>query len=469
MTPKSIWSAFTLALLSLLILPETTISIYHPDNKVEDHEQFQVKFPRFDSKKFKTPALFGTTSPSVFQTTSLPPSTYSFTSEQSTTSTYQSFEDFVSRATVSSVTNGKLLIFFASFAQKKSGWKKYLEHHIKCDDTPTQPPLSTKSPSSLPLVSYIPSFKPTNLVNAPTLDPSISNFPSSSTLPSSLPFTTHHPSNEVSNHTLEWKIETYDIDRVFKTKDQIVKRFEAFLEHILRCKNLRIKHIKLIRDKKENELYMKGVCFGSRKICNINLSEDDCNDNSLIDDFVAQRMLDISSSFDIEIDLSVSFDFNSDNIEVVPDFLSEMINGTSGARNAVANSNGPENVKVNNEATLKIKKDAAKSNFQNEATFQQHAIEVEEVIFLSTEDFSITAFTSADDTTKDSLYYGTPKKKCGSKCVNETLLVQKIFTFYDVDFNDTIDACFWDDINCIDDSVTQIFLRKFLHHYYCHF
>ena len=427
----------------------------------------QDKFSRFDLKKFKTPALFGKTSPSVFQTPSLLPSTYGFTSDQPTISSYQ----ILSRATVSSATNkennGKLLIFSASLAQKKSGWKKYLENHFKCDNKPTQPPLSTKSPSSLPLVPSIPSFKPTNLSNAPTLNPSISNFPSSSTLPSSLPSTTHHPSTEVSNHNLKWKIGTADIDRVFETKDQIAKKFKANLEHLLRCKNLKIKHIKIIRDQEENELYMKGVCFGDTKSCNINLSEDDCNDNRLIDDFVAQRMLDISSSFDYKIELSVSFDFNSDNIDVVPDFLSEIIVGTSGARKAVANLKGLEELEVNNEATLTIKKDAAKSDFQNEATFQQSAIEFEEVIFLSRGDFSITEFTSSDDKKTDSLYYDTPKKKCGSKCVEEKFTgeekntVEKIFAFYDFNFNTSIDVCFWDNINCIDGYVTQMFFRKY--------
>jgi len=294
-----------------------------------------------------------------------------------------------------------------------------------------------------------------------------------------LPSTTTHPSNEVSYHTLKWKIETYDIDRVFETKDRIAKKFEKFLDHHLRCKTPLIKHVKLILDQEENGLYMKGACFGSRENCNIILFEDDCNDNKLIDDFVAQKMLEMSSSFDYEVDLSVSFNFDSDDITVVPDFLSELIEGSSAARRAVTYSSETnssainstainstelgelELPDVNNEVTLTIKTDVAKSTFQNEATFQQYAIEFKEVIFLSTEDFSFTEFTSSDDTTKDSLYYGTPKRKCDSKCVEEKFTVEKIFAFYDLNFNTSIDVCFWDSINCIDGYVTQIFFRKY--------
>jgi len=456
MTPKVIWSVFALILFGIFVRTDTSLPTYQRGNKIEDRvvqqtkslvsskgsKKFQDKIPRFGSKKLKNPTLFGKTSQN----------------------------------------DGNLLMFLSSLAHKKHGWKKYLEHHIKCDDTPTQPPLSTQSPSSLQLVPSVPLFQPTNLLYAPTLDPSISNFPSSSTLPSLLPSTTTNPSNEVSHHTFNWKIETDDIDRVFATKDQIAKKFEKFLDHHLRCKKPLIKHIKLIRDQEEKELYMKGVCFGSRESCNINLSEDDCNDNRLIDLFVAQKMSEISSSFDYEIDLSVSFNFDSDDISVVPDFLSEIIEGTSGARKAVDNSKGLKELKeleepeeleekpklephepseVNNEVTLTIEKDAAKSNFQNEAMFQQYAIEFNEVIFLSTEDFSFTEFTSSDDTTRDSLYYGTPKRKCGSKCVEEKITLEKIFAFYDLNFNTSIDVCFWDSINCIDGYVTQIFFRKY--------
>jgi len=162
-------------------------------------------------------------------------------------------------------------------------------------------------------------------------------------------------------------------------------------------------------------------------------------------------MLDISSSFDYEIDLIVSFDFDKDNIDVVPTFLSELIEIASGTQRALSNSNEPPPPQVNNEAALSINKDATNSNFQNEATFQPNAIEDKEVIFLSAEN------------------YDTPKRKRGSKYAEEKFTVEKIFAFYDVNFNTNIDVCFWDDINCIDGSVTQIFMRKFRNFYYYSF
>jgi len=256
------------------------------------------------------------------------------------------------------------------------------------------------------------------------------------------------------NHTFRWKVNTTDIDRTMAKKDEIAQGLKTYLSHLLRCNEAKIKNVKLINS--AGELLVKGVCFGFRKSCAINLAEDECNDNSLIDDFVAQRMLEISSSFDYQIDLSVSFDFDSDDISVVPSFLSELIEAGSGDRRA-----GGIPPEVNNEATLTIQKDAGNSTFQNEVLFQQHAIEFNELIFVSKENYSIIDSNSSDDSNRESLYYGAPNRNCGKKCVDEDELVKKIFTFYDADFNDTIDACFWDDINCVDDSVTQIFLRKY--------
>jgi len=435
MTPIFIWSVFVLILVSIFVLIDTSLPTYKRGNKIEDrvvqqaknlvylkvNNKSQDKITRVDSKKIENPTLFGNTNPLVFQTPSLHPSPYALTSEQPPTSLYSSLE------------------------HKKHGWKKYLVHLMKCDDTPTQPLLSSK-PSSMP-------------TNQPTLE---SNFPSISKFLSSLPSTTPNPSSTFSNHTLKWKISADDIDRVFENKDRVAQSLQKSLDHRLRCKSEgKIKHVKLIQDQEEKELYVKAVCLGSRKRCTINLSGDDCNDNSLIDDFVAKRMLDISSSFDYEIDLSVSFDFDKDNIDVVPDFLSELIEGDSETQRAMSNSGRIPPPQLNNEAALSINKDATNSNFQNKAIFHQNEIEVEEVIFLSAEDFSITELASSDDAPTDSSYYDTPKRKRGSKYAEEKFTVEKIFAFYDVNFNTSIDVCFWDDINCIDGSVTQIFMRKY--------
>jgi len=518
MTPKIIWSAFTLTLLILLILPETSVSIFHPDNKVEDHEKFQDKFPRFASKKFKKPNLFVKTSPSVFQTPSLHPSIYGTTSEQTTTSPHQAFEDSVDLTTVSTATDNEndrnLFVFLSSLAHKKLGWKKYLVHLYECNDTPTQPPPfsnpnepslypsiepsvypSTKpssdssiepSISSLPPPSNLPTSTP-SVSNAPSDEPSMepSSIPSRSTLPSYLPsnepsnIPTNSPINEPSteptnipslslqpttlvekNHNFEWKINTTDIDRAMRKKAEIAQGLKKYLSHLLRCSEAKIKNVKLVNS--TGELLVKGVCFGFRTSCAINLSEDECNDNSVIDDFVAERMLEISSTFDYKIDLSISFDFDSDDISVVPGFLSELIEAGSKETRAVADSNGLGPPEVNNEAILIMKKDADNSNFHNEARFQHRAIEFEGLIsLLEAEDISITEKSSSDDVTLEFSYYVNPRRKCGNKCAEEQFLVEKIFTYYDVDFDDTIDVCFWDDINCNDDSVTQIFLRKY--------
>ena len=420
MTPKIIWSAFTLTLLSFLILPETAGSIYHPDNKVEHHEN--------------------------------------------------------------------LYVFFSSLAHMKHGWKKYLVHLYKCSDTPIQsPPFSNQTtdptthpsnepssnpfmkpssePSIEPSISSLPSSSNSPTSNPsmkpssePSIEPSISSLPSSSNSPTSKPSVSNAPTIlEKKNHAFEWKVHTTDIDRTMEKKDEIAQGLKTYLSYLLRCNEAKIKNVKLISS--TGELLVKGVCFGLRKSCAINLSEDECNDNSLIDDFVALRMLEISSSFDYALDLSVSFDFDSDDISVVPSFLSELIEGVSGAQRAVANSNEPP--EVNNEATLTIQKSAGNSTFLNEVLFQQHATEFDELISVSKENFSITESNSSDDSNRESSYYGAPNRGCGKKCVDEDEVVKKIFSFYDAEFNASIDACFWDDINCIDDTVTQIFLRKY--------
>jgi len=567
MTPKIIWSAFTLTLLSLLNLPETSVSIYRPD---KDREKFQDKFPRFASKNFKTPNLFVKTSPSVFQTPSLHPSIYGNTSEQTTTSPHQAFEDSVDQATVSTATDNEndrnLFGFLPSLAHAKQGWKKYLVHLYECNDPPTQSPPSSNptndstmhpstesssSPSTEPssYLSVEPSVYPSTVPSTvrstepssnpsmkpspePSIEPSISSLPSSSNPPTSIPsiskapsdepsmepsyvpsssttIPTNSPTNEPTNqptnepstepsniptneptnepsteptsslsvspqptspvekyHTFEWKVNTIDIDRTMEKKDEIAQGLKTYLSHLLRCNEAKVQNVKLTNS--TGELLVKGVCFGLRKSCAINLSKDTCNDNSLIDDFVAQRMLEISSSFDYELDLSVSFDFDSDDISVVPSFLSELIEAGSRDRRALANSNGPpEPPEVNNEATLTVQKGVGNSTFQNEVLFQQHAIKFDELIFVSKDNFSITESNSSDDSNRESLYYGAPNRTCGKECADEDELVKKIFSFYNVSFNDTIDACFWDDINCIDDSVTQIFLRKYWNNCFC--
>ena len=413
------------------------------------------------------------TSPSVFQTPSLLPSTYGTTSEQTTTLPHQAFVDSVDLIAISTATdnenNGKLLIFFASFAQTKPGWKKYLVHLYKCVGLfPPFPPTTnpTMHPSTEPASNPL-TVPSTERSSNPSNEPSISSLPSSSNPPTSIPSVSYAPSPtilEKKNHNFQWEIITSETDRIFDNEDQIVQGFKTFLSHLFRCKSdALIKDVKLVTPQGQENPFLKGVCFGFRKSCIINLFEDECNDNSLIDKFVAERMSAISSSFDYQIDLSVSFDFDTDDISVVPDFLSELIEGVSVAPRAMANSNGPPD--VNNEATLTINKGSDHSNFKNQAKFEQYAINFEGLVSLSTKDFSIIKSNLSDDANTDS-YYGTASRRCGNACVNENLLVRKIFTIYEVNFNATIDACFWDDINCIDDSVTQIFLRKYRNHFY---
>jgi len=251
------------------------------------------------------------------------------------------------------------------------------------------------------------------------------------------------------NHILQWKMPVDDINKILKAKEDIVPSLETFLSHLLRCKSeAEIKNVKLVNN--TGELLVKGICFGFRKSCEINLSEDICNDNSLIEDFINERRLEISSSFDYEIDLSVSFDFDEDNVNVVPDYLSELIGGISGAHRLVSNSN-EEPPEVNNEAMLTIKRDGANNQFRNELTFQQYAQRFEGNISLSPEDFSIAELSPSDDVALG---------------LAEQLLVEKIFTFYNVNFDTDIDACFWGEINCFDDSVTQVFIRKYSQHCY---
>jgi len=255
---------------------------------------------------------------------------------------------------------------------------------------------------------------------------------------------------------------TNDTDQIFDNKDQFVQGFKNLLSHLLRCKgHALIKHVKLVTPRGQDNPVLKGVCFGFHKSCAINFSEDECNDNSLIDKFVAKRMSAISTSFHYEIDLSVSFNFDSNDISVVPDFLSELIGEVSASRAMAKSTDNPKPPEVNNTVSLTITKDSDNSNFKNEAKFEQHAIHFEGLFSLSIGNFSITESNSSDDTTRESSYHSAPSLRCGNTCVNENLLVQKIFIFYEVNFDATIDACFWDDINCMDDSVTQIFLRKY--------
>ena len=206
MTPKIIWSAFALTLLSLLIQPETSVS-FHPDNKVEDREKLQDKFPRFASKILKTTNLLVKTSPSVFQTPSLLPSTYGTTSEQTPTPPHQAFKGSVDLIAVSTATDNEnernLLRFLSSLAHTNPGWKKYLVHLYKCDDLPTQSPSfltatssptmhpSTEPSSNLSIEPSISSLASSNLsmkpYSEPSIEPSISSLPSSSNSPSNAP------------------------------------------------------------------------------------------------------------------------------------------------------------------------------------------------------------------------------------------------------------------------------------------
>jgi len=301
-------------------------------------------------------------------------------------------------------------------------------------------------PSYIPSSSTLPSFFPSNepymessnepsniLTNSPTNEPTKnSTFSPQPTIPVK------------KNHNLQWKVPVYDINKVLTAKEDIVPSLEIFLSHLLRCKSeAEIKNVKLVNN--TGELLVKGVCFGFRKSCEINLSEDICNDNSLIEDFINERSLEICSSFDYEIDLSVSFDFDEDNVNVVPDYLSELIGGISGARRLMSNSN-EEPPEVNNEAILTIKRDGANNQFQNELAFQQYAKRFVGNISLSAQNFSITELSPSDDVTLE---------------LDEQFLVEEIFTFYNVNFDTDIDVCFWGEINCIDDSVTQIFIRKY--------
>jgi len=495
MTPNILWSVFTLVFLSIIVPIESTVSSHLRVTKIEDSIVKETKnpifskigkkvydnFPHFESKKLKNPTLFDETSTLVFQTPSLYPSTYALTSDEPTTSSNPSLEDSVNLISVITVTakesNENLIMFLSTLAQKKNLWKKYLLRILKCD-SPTQPPVSLEAfltneptpkassnplslPSVLPSVSLIPSSIPSFLTNEPT--PKASSNPSS--LPSVLPSVSLIPSSiptipEEGLFDFRWKVNTDDIEKVFETEAQIEQSLKTFLNHLLRCKNALIKDVKLLRDQEDQEgLIVKGICSGFRKSCIISLSEDVCNDNSLIDDFVAERMLEISSSFDYELDLSVSFDFDDENIKVVPDFISEVIFGALGGQRVVANG-PPEPPEVNSEAILFIKKDGTNSNFQNEITFKQNSKNTEGSISLSTEDLPLVELIQSDDAISKSSYF-SPKNKCGDECLDEKKVLETIFAYYAINFDANIDVCFWDDINCIDGSVTQIFIRKY--------
>jgi len=474
MTPKVLWSVFALILFSIFVRTDTSLPTYQRGNKIKDRvvqqtkslvslkgsENFKDKIPRFDSKKFKNPTLLSKTSSSVLRTPSLHPSPYILTTEQPTTSSYPSLEDSVSLISVSTFTvnesNENLFSVLSTLAQKKNRWKKYLLRILKCV-SPTQPPVSLEAyPTNEPTPEA--SSNPSAL---PSVLPSVSSMPSVSSIPSSIPTIP-----DVGFFDFSWKIYTDDIEKVFETEAQIEQSLKTFLNHLLRCKNALIRDVKLLRDQEGQEgkedqegLFVKGICYGFRKSCIINLSDDICNDNSLIDDYVAERMLEISSSFDYEIDLSVSFDFDEENINLVPDFLSELIEGASRTQRAMFNSGRPPPPEVNNEANLAIKKDGSNSNFQNEITFKQNTKKIKGAISLSTE-LPLVELIQFDETISKSSYF-SPKNKCGNECLEEKKVLETIFTYYDVNFDSTIDVCFWDDINCIAGSVTQIFIRKY--------
>jgi len=462
MTPNILWSVFTLVFLSIIVPIESTVSSHLRVTKIEDSIVKETKnpifskigkkvydnFPHFESKKLKNPTLFDETSTLVFQTPSLYPSTYALTSDEPTTSSNPSLEDSVNLISVITVTakesNENLIMFLSTLAQKKNLWKKYLLRILKCD-SPTQPPVSLEA-----FLTNEPTPKASsNPLSLPSVLPSVSLIPSSiPTIP------------EEGLFDFRWKVNTDDIEKVFETEAQIEQSLKTFLNHLLRCKNALIKDVKLLRDQEDQEgLIVKGICSGFRKSCIISLSEDVCNDNSLIDDFVAERMLEISSSFDYELDLSVSFDFDDENIKVVPDFISEVIFGALGGQRVVANG-PPEPPEVNSEAILFIKKDGTNSNFQNEITFKQNSKNTEGSISLSTEDLPLVELIQSDDAISKSSYF-SPKNKCGDECLDEKKVLESIFAYYAINFDANIDVCFWDDINCIDGSVTQIFIRKY--------
>jgi len=278
-----------------------------------------------------------------------------------------------------------------------------------------------------------------------------------------------YPSKEPSlislmeSFTLEWKVIADDIEKVFETeakKTHIEQSLKSFLNYLLECKSeAKITNVKLFQ--KQKNLFVKGTCVGFRESCIIDFSHDVCNGISLLEDFINHQMLELSPSFDYNSNLSVSFDFDEDNFDFIPDFLSEIIEGISELQKAASNSGEPEPPEVNNEAILTIQRNGANTKFQSQAAFKQHIIKFEGLISLSTEDFSITELSQSDDTITESSYYGTSMSKCGDICVAEKNSIEAIFTFYGLHFNTSIDVCFWDEINCIDGSVTQIFIRKY--------
>ena len=257
----------------------------------------------------------------------------------------------------------------------------------------------------------------------------------------------------IGSFDLEWKVVADDIEKVFESEAQTTSTelvFKKFLNHLLRCKSqTAIKDVKIFQ--KQENVFLKGKCIGFRKHCIINLLDDGCQDNSLIEDFVNQQMFAISSSFDYEIELSVSFDFDADNIDIVPGFISEIIEGGAGSQRAMSNSalGLPD---VNNEALLTIQKNGTDSKMNNEAFFKQSGENHIGSIGLSTEVFTITESNQADASRKNPSDHGTTSEKSS---------IETIFAFYGLDFDNDIDVCFWDEINCIDDSVTQIFIRKY--------
>jgi len=260
---------------------------------------------------------------------------------------------------------------------------------------------------------------------------------------------------------LEWKLNADDIESPFQSDSQtasIEQIIKNFLNHLLRCKNeSSIKDVKLF--KKQTDLFVKGKCVGFRKNCNINLLNDDiCSDNSLIDEFVNQQLFALSSAFDLEIDLSVSFNFDTDNIGVVPGFLSEVIGGTSASQRV---SNVFPDITSNNEAHLTINKKVINNKIQSEATFQQSTTGFTGLFGLSSEEFTFAELTQFDDPNKDTLNDETTRIKCSENCADEKSSVESIFSYYGLDFDTNVDVCYWDEINCLDGSVTQIFIREY--------
>jgi len=202
----------------------------------------------------------------------------------------------------------------------------------RCHPTPSPTRRPTPAPSLRPTQS--PSFTPSltqsespsltqsespsltqsespSLTQSPSFAPSLSHSPSLTQSPSLSPSLSLQPTILVEmNHDFQWKILTNETDRVFENKDQIAQSFKTSLSHLLRCKSdALIKDVKLVTPQGQENPFLKVVCFGYRESCTINLTKDECSDNSLIDEFVVQRVV-------IE-DLFISFVFRSGDSVVI--------------------------------------------------------------------------------------------------------------------------------------------------------